>query len=227
MKKYILFATLLAATPMISHASDSFELNISNTNIDLGHGEEAHKILGLGYRKHLNKHFSASAFIGRSVEDTEIRTFTDTYLAGIGTEDERITETNYISKESVDFQYGLNVMFDYPLANAVSIYAQLGYVDSRWSSEHYPDDLVDNKPSSTPHEDLEDGLNDCEITGRESACGNLIESVSDSGSFDNFYWGTGLVLYASERARVRAGYSRSINGDVSFDSFSVGFSMVF
>jgi|AntDeeMinimDraft_5_1070356.scaffolds.fasta_scaffold22450_2 hypothetical protein len=226
--KNAIFTSSLLMFAMLSPgiaSADSFELNLTNKNIQLNSEEQSHKIISIGYRKQINDYLSLSGSVGRSLRDTSVRVFRDTYITDI--ENPEIMFDDYVSTESVDFQYGVDVMVEYPLANALSVYSKIGYVNSSWSSEYYPASLVDNQPSETPQSDFEDGASDCDIFGRESSCGVLPEAEYSDGSFDNLYWEAGLTLMASKRASVKAGYKRSFKGGISFDAATIGFSMTF
>lgn len=225
MKVLAITASLaLLSLSSMAQASSAFELSVLNKNLVLVDSEQSHRLINAGYRKYIGRNTSFSGYIGTSLRDTNIRTNVDTYIESL---DGELITKEYVSNESIDFQYGIDVMFDYPLAKALSVYGKVGYVNTSWSSSYYPD-FSDNPPSENPQGDFESGLSDCEIFGREESCGQLIgDPEGKEGDFDNIYLEAGFILYASQNARLHLGYKQSVKGGVEFDSAVIGFSMSF
>jgi hypothetical protein len=167
-----------------------------------------------------NEYFAVSIWGGTAADKEVVNTQLDNYVNLVDGAYSDVITDKYESTFEMGSQYGANVTLFLPVAEHFKVFTQLGYA-------YYQAEIVaympfnDSLPSLDPAGSFEGGSSECAITGLESKCGGVIDSLSGSLSTSAATGSLGAEWNISKSVALVGVYTKTLNSEIDVNSASL------
>jgi opacity protein-like surface antigen len=180
-----------------------------------------------GYKFTKNFGFEISALI--PVNNNEFSTTIDSYRDwdGLGLEEDNFSDIQFDSYENSfehNFMGNASLVFDLPMSDKFSFFANIGYTTGSVDAVVYTFD--NNEPAANLEEALSQSQDICQLTGVEVSCSQDVLGSNEELEFKGtgFSYGAGIRFSFLSNDNINIGYNSYLNtSELDISGWSVNY----